>query len=104
VGTALGIEGNRYSAMTEPRVAVLEQLGQVTDPSGDRTTTIETIADSMDLEEGIAQKHVQGLQRADLVTVTPDGGIRITITGEQFLELDVEDVVVVRSADRDSEQ
>jgi len=61
------------------------------------------IAQSMDRGEAITEKHVQRLQSVDLVTVTPDEEIRITITGEQFLELDVEDVVIARSADRDTE-
>jgi len=90
--------------MTEPRVALLEQLGEVTDSSGERTTSIETIAASMDLEMDLAEKHVQGLQNVDLVTVAPDGELRITITGEQFLELDVEDVVIVASTDRETEK
>jgi hypothetical protein len=90
--------------MTEPRVAVLEQLADQTDPDGDRTTTIETIATSLSLGEDIAEEHVDGLARADLATFTTDGEIRITITGEQFLELEVDDVVVVESIEGGGEE
>jgi Mn-dependent DtxR family transcriptional regulator len=89
--------------MTEPRVAVLEQFGEKTDPDGDRTTTIETIAASLGIEEDLVDEHVQGLVTANLVKLTTDGQLRITITGEQFLELDVDDVVVVESVDGGSE-
>jgi predicted ArsR family transcriptional regulator len=85
--------------MTVTRRAVLEQLATVTDAEHEETTTAERIASALDTDEQTIETHLDGLAACDLARVHTDGRVRVTITGEELLELDTDDVVIVDASE-----
>jgi DNA-binding transcriptional ArsR family regulator len=81
--------------MDVTRRAVLEQLARASDAARRETTTVEALASELDADEGAIEAHLDGLVSCELARRAPDGGIRVTITGEELLELDVDDLVIV---------
>lgn len=87
--------------MTVTRRVVLEQLASVSDAEERETTTKRTLAVTLETDQQTIDTHVAGLAACDLVRADPDGGVRITITGEELLELDTEEMVIVDSEDQE---
>jgi Mn-dependent DtxR family transcriptional regulator len=81
--------------MSVTRRAVLERLARTSDAEQEATTTTTALAASLDTDEHVVESHVDSLAACELVRTYPDGRVRITITGEELLALDIDDTVVV---------
>ncbi|MDZ7745855.1 MAG: hypothetical protein U5K28_04780 [Halobacteriales archaeon] len=83
--------------MSVTRRAVLEQLARASDAEQRETTTKPALAATLDTDEGTIESHLNGLAACELVRTYPDGRVRITITGEELLALDTDELVIVDS-------
>lgn len=83
--------------MSVTRRAVLERLATVSDADRQTTTTKAALAATLDADEGTIESHLDGLTACELVRTTPDGRVRITVTGEELLALDTDGAVIVDS-------
>ena len=83
--------------MSVTRRAVLEQLATTSDAGQRETTTTAALAETLDTDEGTIESHLDGLTACELVRRYPDGRVRITITGEELLTLDTDELVIVDS-------
>lgn len=81
--------------MSVTRRTVLERLARTSDAEREATTTTTALATSLDTDERLIESHVESLVACELVRTYPDGRVRITITGEELLALDIDDTVVV---------
>jgi hypothetical protein len=89
--------------MSVTRRSVLEQLAAASDATREETITIEALAATLDADEHEVESHIMGLEACDLARITPDGTARVTITGEELLALDADEMVIVDSATPNSE-
>ncbi|MEF8894357.1 hypothetical protein [Halodesulfurarchaeum sp.] len=89
--------------MSVNKQVVLEQLAAATDATQQETTTIQALAATLAVDEQTVESHIQWLVACDLARLTPENDVRVTISGEQFLELDVDDTVIVDSGRQNSE-
>jgi Mn-dependent DtxR family transcriptional regulator len=83
--------------MAVRRRAVLEQLATASDAGQRETTTTAALAAMLETDEGTIESHLNGLAACELVRTYPDGRVRITITGEELLALDTDELVIVDS-------
>lgn len=83
--------------MSVTRRAVLEQLATASDADQRKTTTKAVLATALDTDEGMLESHLDGLAACELIRTHPDGRVRITITGEELLALDTDELVIVDS-------
>jgi len=83
--------------MSVTRRAVLERLATASDAERRVTTTTAALAAGLGVDERTVEAHVDGLAACELVRTYPDGRVRITITGEELLALDTDDLVIVDS-------
>lgn len=83
--------------MSVTRRAVLEQLATTSDADQRETTTTAAIAAALNTDEETVESHLNGLAACELVRTYPDGQARITITGEELLALDTDEMVIVDS-------
>lgn len=90
--------------MSVTRRTVLEQLAAASDATRQETTTVETLATTLDAEERTVESHLYGLEACDLARIAPDGSTRVTVTGEELLQLDADQVVIVAPTTEQSEQ
>jgi hypothetical protein len=81
----------------------LEQLAAASDATRQETTTIEALAATLDADEHVVESHIEGLEDCDLARLGPDGTARVTITGEELLALDTDEMVIVDAATPNSE-
>jgi len=81
--------------MDVTRRAVLEQLARANDAPRRETTTVEALASDLDTDEKTIEAHLDGLIACELARRDGNGGIRVTITGEELLELDADEMVIV---------
>lgn len=88
--------------MPVTRRRVLEELADATDPRGAETTTISALARTLGTDEPTVEAHVLGLEACELACSRSDGRVRVTVTGEELLELDTDDMVIVASAGENS--
>ena len=51
----------------------------------------------LETDEGTIEPHLDGLVACELVRTYPDGRVRITVTGEELLALDTDELVIVDS-------
>jgi predicted transcriptional regulator len=79
--------------MSVRRRTVLERLATVSDAERQETTTVEGLIAALDADPATVNAHLDGLSACDLIRRTPDGRVRVTITGEQLLELDADELV-----------
>ncbi|SHH01584.1 hypothetical protein SAMN05443636_1619 [Halobaculum gomorrense] len=89
--------------MSVTRRSVLRQLAAASDATRQETTTIEALAAMLDADERAVESHLYGLQACDLARARPDGTARVTITGEELLELDTDKLVIVDAATPNAE-
>jgi Mn-dependent DtxR family transcriptional regulator len=82
--------------MSVTRRAVLERLAATSDAE-QRVTTMTALAAALGVDEQVVESHVERLAACELVRTYPDGRVRITITGEELLALDTDDLVIVDS-------
>lgn len=83
--------------MSITRRAVLEEIATASDADKRETTTTAAIAAALNTDEGTIESHLNGLAACELVRTYPDGRARITITGEELLALDTDEMVIVDS-------
>jgi Mn-dependent DtxR family transcriptional regulator len=83
--------------MSITRRAVLEQLATASDADQRETTTKTELAAALEIDEEVIESHLNGLAVCELVRTYPDGRVRITITGEELLSLDTDELVIVDS-------
>ncbi|MBX0298068.1 hypothetical protein [Haloarcula nitratireducens] len=83
--------------MSVTRQVVLEQLARASDADQRETTTKAALAATLNTDEGTIESHLAGLATCELVRTHPDGRVRITITGEELLALDADELVIVDS-------
>jgi len=83
--------------MSITRRAVLEEIATESDAEKRETTTTAAIAAALNTDEGTIESHLNGLAACELVRTYPDGRARITITGEELLALDTDEMVIVDS-------
>jgi Mn-dependent DtxR family transcriptional regulator len=83
--------------MAVTRRAVLEQLATASDAGQRETTTTAALAAMLETDEGTIESHLDALAACELVRMYPDGRVRITITGEELLALDTDELVIVDS-------
>lgn len=84
--------------MPKTRRTVLEQLAKASDAAQQETTTIGSLASTLDADEHTVKAHLNGLEACELARIDPDGKVRVTITGEELLELDIDEEVIVDAA------
>jgi len=89
--------------MSVTRRTVLKQLAAASDATRQETTTIEALAGTLDADEQAVKSHLKGLEACDLARIAPDGTTRVTITGEELLALDTDEMVIVDAATPNSE-
>ena len=83
--------------MTVTRRAVLERLAAASDAEQRVTTTRAALAAALGVDERTVESHIEGLAACELAHTYSDGRVRITITGEELLALDPDDLVIVDS-------
>ena len=83
--------------MTVTRREVLEYLAKASDATEKETTTAHRLASQLQTDTDTILEHVERLQACALARKRPDGRLRITITGEELLALDTDDVIIVDS-------
>lgn len=84
--------------MSVTRKTVLEQLAAMSDAERQETTTIKALASTLDTDEDRVETHLNGLEGCELARIGPDGAARVTITGEELLELDTDEMVIIDAA------
>jgi DNA-binding transcriptional ArsR family regulator len=85
--------------MSVTRREVFEALAATSDADPERTTTVESLAAVLDTDVATVARHVEGLRDCDLARRGPEGNVRVTVTGEELRELDVDDFLVVDAGD-----
>jgi len=81
--------------MTTPtRRDVLERLAADSAAAGE-TTSVAALAGALDAEVGVVATHLDGLAAAELAVYPDDDAVRVSVTGEELLALDPDDLAVV---------
>jgi DNA-binding transcriptional ArsR family regulator len=88
--------------MPVTRRTVLERLAATSDAERCETTTAEALAAGLEVPLEEVEAHLRRLTACELARTAPDGRVRVTVTGEELLELDTEGTVVVDCPDRRS--
>jgi hypothetical protein len=86
--------------MCVTRRTVLEKLAESTDAERRETTTVDALASALGAKERTLQEHIDALVACELAYVNADGHVRITITGEELLALDTDDLIIVNPVGR----
>jgi hypothetical protein len=89
--------------MSVTRRVVFEQLAAASDATRRETATVEALAATLDAGEHVVKSHIEGLEDCDLARRGPDGTARVTITGEELLALDTDEMVIVDAPTPDPE-
>lgn len=102
--TTVGTRLTFPSATPMNRRTTLEHLARITDAEREETTTIDTLVAALDTDRRAVEVHLAGLEACELVRIDPDGTARVTVTGEEFLQLDTEEAIIVDSGPPCSEK
>jgi predicted ArsR family transcriptional regulator len=89
--------------MSVTRRTVLEQLDRQSDASTGERTSVRALADALAIDERAVRECLDGLVACELARIDADGGARITMTGEELLALDPDEMIVVDPAGADRE-
>jgi len=81
--------------MTVTRRDVLEALAALSDATAGRTTTVGRVAAALGTDEPTVRRHLDGLRACELALRRPDGRVRVTVTGEEFLALDIDELAIL---------
>jgi hypothetical protein len=90
--------------MPVTRRVVLERLATATDADSRETTTAEALATGLDADERTVEAHLHGLADCELARIHASGSVRVTITGEELLELGADEAVIVPRSTTDTER
>jgi hypothetical protein len=77
------------------RRLLLECLAELSDADDCDTTDVETLCARLGTDEETLHTHLDPLMDCELARGCADEDVRITITGEELLELDAEELIVV---------
>lgn len=83
--------------MALSRRAVLEQLAKLSDARQEQTTTQEAVSTALGADTATVETHLQGLEDCELIRSDSNGRVRVTITGEELLELDIDEMAIIHS-------
>ena len=89
-------------AMCVTRRTVLQRLAEATDAERRETTTVDALVSTLGADEPTVVEHIDALVACDLAHVEGDGSVRVTITGEELLALDADEVTIVDPARDDA--
>jgi hypothetical protein len=81
--------------MSVTRRDVLEELERQSDASTEERTSVESLTDALAVDERTVRERLDGLESCALADVGADGQARITVTGEELLALDLDEMIVV---------
>jgi hypothetical protein len=81
--------------MPVTRRTVLECLAAGSDAESRDTTTVDALVAELDGDEQTVEAHVAALEACELAHMTPNGDARVTITGEELLALEPDELLVV---------
>jgi len=81
--------------MCVTRRAVLRQLAELTDAERRETTTVDALGSALGADERTLKEHIDALVACELAHTEADGGVRATITGEELLALETDEMVIV---------
>jgi hypothetical protein len=81
--------------MPVTRRNVLSQLATQTDAERQETTTTAALAAALAVDEDEIERHLDGLLACELARRDADDSIRVTVTGEELLDLDTDELVIV---------
>jgi DNA-binding transcriptional ArsR family regulator len=81
--------------MSVTRRDVLERLEGRSDASTGERTSIEALTETLAVDERTVREHLDGLESCELADVDSDGQARITVTGEELLALDLDEMIIV---------
>lgn len=87
--------------MTVTRRDVFDRLAKTSDADAERTTTAAALASALDADKRTVAAHLDGLEGCELVRRQADGRVRVTVTGEELLALDVAETVIVTQSPSD---
>jgi DNA-binding transcriptional ArsR family regulator len=77
--------------MAVTRRAVLARLAATSDADRRTTTTVAALTAALDADRRTVETHLAGLVDCDLACRGPGDRVRVTVTGEEFLALDLDD-------------
>lgn len=86
--------------MTVTRRAVLEELAAASGAEPPETTSVDALAAALEAEPSAIEARLDELVARELALRTPDGAPRVTLTGEQLLELDLTAGVIIDIPER----
>lgn len=81
----------------------MEELAELTDAEHRETTTVGALVSSLGADERTLEEHIDALVSCELAHVDADGNVRATVTGEELLALDTDEVIIVDSTARRDE-
>lgn len=81
--------------MSITRHEVLEELAAASDASRGELTTVAALTASVDADRSQVLEHVNALVACELACLGPADGVRITVTGEELLELDTDNGAII---------
>jgi DNA-binding IclR family transcriptional regulator len=89
--------------MSVTRLTVLERLAAASDAERRETTTVASLAAAVGADRATVEAHLDGLVACDLAR-TDGKRARVTVTGEELVELGVDEVAIVDAATPESER
>ncbi len=92
------------TTMSVTRRAVLEQLALASDADTRQTTTVDALAAELEVDERTIVAHLDGLADCELARIRPDGRVRVTTTGEEFVQLQTDGPVIVVPSTMDPDE
>jgi Mn-dependent DtxR family transcriptional regulator len=81
---------------------VLEVLAAATDAERRETTTAGALASALGADERVVETHLERLADCELARFQADGSVRVTITGEELLEIEADGPLIVDDPEPDS--
>lgn len=81
--------------MAVTRRDVLEQLAAVSDAESGETTTVAALVAMLDADADTVEAYLDGLRSCELARIDSEGNVRVTVTAEELLALDTDEMVVV---------
>lgn len=85
--------------MPERRRAVFKALAATSDATTGETTTVGSLAAGLGEDRDLVESHLAALVACELARRHDDGRVRVTVTGEELLELDAGGLVIVEQAE-----
>jgi Mn-dependent DtxR family transcriptional regulator len=81
--------------MAVTRRDVLKELDERSDADAGERTSVESLTNALAVDERTVHDRLNGLESCALADIDADGRVRITVTGEELLGLDLDEMIVV---------